>query len=292
MRFVTGVAMTDPTFYLPLARAAEEAGYDVFTIPDSICYPQESSSTYPYNADGTREFLENKPFLEPMTAIAAMAAVTSTIEFCPYVLKLPIRNPVIFAKEATSVAVMSGGRLKLGVGTSPWPDDYEVVGLPYDGRGRRFEECIAIIRGLASGGYFGFDGEFYGFPPVKLNPVPTTAMPFLIGGHGPANIRRAALLADGWMSAGIGFEQLAATIAEIKKLRAEAGLTGPYEIYAHGPADLDLLRQMEEFGVTHVMAGYPGHFNPYGTPQDTETLADKLDRIRRFGDDVIAKVKP
>ena len=119
MKFVTGVAMTDPTFYLPLARAAEEAGYDVFTIPDSICYPQESSSTYPYNADGTREFLENKPFLEPMTAIAAMAAVTSTIEFCPYVLKLPIRNPVIFAKEATSVAVMSGGRLKLGVGTSP-----------------------------------------------------------------------------------------------------------------------------------------------------------------------------
>jgi probable F420-dependent oxidoreductase len=292
MKFVTGVSMTDPSFYVPLARAAEEAGYDVMTIPDSICYPETSDSTYPYTPDGAREFLENKPFLEPMVAISAMAAATSRIEFCPFVLKLPIRHPVIFAKEATSLAVMSGGRLSLGVGTSPWPDDYEIVGLPWEHRGRRFEECIAIIRGLAAGGYFEFHGECYDVPPVKMNPVPSQPIPILIGGHAQANIRRAARLADGWMPAGMAADELVRTIGQLHDLRREYGRERePFAIYAFAMPDVDSIRQIEELGVTHVMTGYFGTFNPYGMATDTEPLADKIDRLRRFGDDVIAKFR-
>jgi alkanesulfonate monooxygenase SsuD/methylene tetrahydromethanopterin reductase-like flavin-dependent oxidoreductase (luciferase family) len=67
MKFAATVAMIDPAFYVPVARAAEAAGFDTIAVPDSIGYPQESSSTYPYNPDGTREFLENKPFLEPLS---------------------------------------------------------------------------------------------------------------------------------------------------------------------------------------------------------------------------------
>jgi alkanesulfonate monooxygenase SsuD/methylene tetrahydromethanopterin reductase-like flavin-dependent oxidoreductase (luciferase family) len=156
MKFLAGVAMADPRFYVPLAKAAEDAGYDSVSVPDSICYPQQASSRYPYNADGTREFLENKPFIEPLIAIAAMGAATSKIEFHTSVLKLPIRHPVIFAKEVSSVSVMVGGRFKLGVGTSPWREDYELVELPWAGRGDRFDECIGIVRGLCAGGYFGF----------------------------------------------------------------------------------------------------------------------------------------
>jgi probable F420-dependent oxidoreductase len=290
MKFVTGVAMTDPSFYVPLARAAEEAGFDVMTIPDSICYPLESDSTYPYTRDGSREFLENKPFLEPMVAIAAMAAATSSIEFCPFVLKLPIRHPVIFAKQATSLAVLSGDRLSLGVGTSPWPDDYEIVGLPWSGRGRRFEECIAIIRGLAAGGYFELHGEFYDVPPIKVNPTPSRPIPILIGGHSAANIRRAAQLADGWMPAGMAPEELLRTIATLGDLRTEYGRDQqPFAVYAFGPPDVAELHRLEDLGVTHAMTGFFGTFNPYGLATDTEPLADKIDRLHRFGEEVIAK---
>ena len=154
MKFIANISMCDASFYVPLAQAAEAAGFDTIAVPDSIAYPKESSSTYPYNFDGTREFLENKPFIEPIVAISAMAAVTSTIEFHTFVLKMPIRHPVLYAKEATSLAVLSDNRFVLGVGSSPWPDDYEIVQLPWEGRGRRFDECIEIVRGLAAGGYF------------------------------------------------------------------------------------------------------------------------------------------
>ena len=94
MKFIANISMCDPTFYVPLAQAAEAAGFDTIAVPDWIAYPEKSSSTYPYNFDGTREFLENKPFIEPHIAMAAMSAVTSTIEFHTFVLKLPIRHPV------------------------------------------------------------------------------------------------------------------------------------------------------------------------------------------------------
>ena len=192
MKFTTPIAMIDPSFYIPLAQAAEEIGFDSIAVPDSIAYPRESSSKYPYNPDGTREFLENKPFIETMTAIAAMGAATERIEFHTFVLKMPMRHPVVLAKEATSIAVLTGNRLVLGVGTSPWPDDYEIVGLPWERRGRRFDECIEIVRGLGAGGYFEYHGEFYEFPAIKLNPVPSQPVPILIGGHSDANLRRAA----------------------------------------------------------------------------------------------------
>src|SRR5271170_6004830 len=99
--------MTDPSYYLPLARAAEVAGYDSMVVPDSICYPEVSDSKYPFNPDGSREFLEGKPFLEPFSIIPAMGAVTERLRFVTFVLKLPIRNPVLVAKQATSTAVLT-----------------------------------------------------------------------------------------------------------------------------------------------------------------------------------------
>src|ERR1043165_3862759 len=148
--------MTEPSFYAPLARAAEEAGYHSMVIPDSICYPRDSTSRYPFNPDGTREFLEDKPFLEPFSLIPALGAVTTRLRFITFVLKLPVRHPLLVAKQATSVAVLTGGRLLLGVGTSPWREDYDLLGVPWAGRGRRMDEELAIIRGLSSGGYFEF----------------------------------------------------------------------------------------------------------------------------------------
>ncbi|SHW12115.1 putative oxidoreductase [Mycobacteroides abscessus subsp. abscessus] len=86
MRFTFAEAMTDPSYYIPLAQAAEAAGYDGMTIADSLAYPYESDAKYPYTPDGNREFLEGKPFIEALTLTAALGAVTSTLRFnkmCP-----------------------------------------------------------------------------------------------------------------------------------------------------------------------------------------------------------------
>src|SRR5690242_17312837 len=120
MRFSYAEALCDPTHYVPLARAAEEAGFDSFVVPDSVCYPEVSDSTYPYTPDGNREFLDGKPFIEPFSLIPALGAVTSRLRFTTFVVKLPIRHPVLVAKQATSVAVMSNNRFGFGIGTSPW----------------------------------------------------------------------------------------------------------------------------------------------------------------------------
>ena len=162
MRFSYAEALCDPAHYLPLARAVEDAGWDTFIVPDSICYPEVSDSKYPYTPDGNREFLEDKPFIEPFSLIPAMGAVTSRLRFTTFVVKLPIRQPVLVAKSVASVAVMTQGRFGFGVGLSPWPEDFVVTGTDWKTRGKRMDEMIAIVRGLLRGGYFEFEGTHYG----------------------------------------------------------------------------------------------------------------------------------
>ncbi len=294
MKFTTTVAMIDPSFYVPLAQAAEDLGFDSIAVPDSIAYPQQSQSSYPYNEDGTREFLENKPFIEPMTAIGAMGAVTERIEFHTFVLKMPMRHPVVLAKEATSVAVVTGNRFVLGVGSSPWPDDYEIVGLSWERRGKRFDECIEIVRGLSAGDYFEYHGEFYDFPAIRLNPVPEHRLPIMIGGHSDANLRRAARSCDGWMAAGGSIEDVTRWVTRLHELRREFGRERePFDIYATtvDSFSADGIKRLEDLGVTHTSGGF-GRFNPYGAEQDPETLAEKIDNLRHYSDDVIARVRP
>lgn len=290
MRFCYAESMTDPSFYGPLARAAEDAGYDSMAVPDSICYPRHSDSRYPFNPDGTREFLEDKPFLDPFALIGALGAVTTRLRFLTFVLKLPVRSPVLVAKQATSAAVLTGNRLLLGVGTSPWREDYEVTGVPWERRGQRMDEEIAIIRGLSAGGYFEHHGEIFDLAPVKMAPVPSEPVPILIGGHGEAALRRAARAGDGWVHGGGDPADLPRLLSRLARLREEAGtLGGPFQVHvisldAYQP---DGVRRLAEQGVTDVIVGFRW---PYRAGPDTEPLAEKAGKLRRYADDVIAKV--
>src|SRR6476620_10215231 len=173
MRFTYAEAMTDASYYAPLAQAAEAAGYTSMTVADSLIYPRESDATYPYTDTGDREFLEDKEFVETMVLVTHLAAVTSTLRFTPFVLKLPVRPPVLVAKQAGSIAYLSGNRLGLGIGLSPWPEDFAAMGVPWARRGRRMDECIDILRGLTSGEFFSYDGEFYQLSAMKQTPAPT-----------------------------------------------------------------------------------------------------------------------
>jgi probable F420-dependent oxidoreductase len=291
VRFSYAESMTDPSFYGPLARAAEEAGYDSMIVPDSICYPKDSASVYPFNPDGSREFLEDKPFLEPFSLIPALGAVTSRLRFVTFVLKLPVRNPILVAKQASSVAVLTGGRLLLGVGTSPWREDYEVLGVPWERRGARMDEELQILRGLLAGGYFEHHGSVFDLPPVKISPVPAEPLPILIGGHGGAALRRAAQVGDGWLHGGGDPADLPGLLARLAALRREAGTEGrPFEVHVISMDAYSVagIRRLEEQGVTDVIVGFRW---PYHTGPDTEPLADKLGNLRRYADDVIAAVK-
>ncbi len=131
-----------------------------------------------------------------------MVAVTTTLRFTPFVLKLPVRPPVLVAKQAASVAALTNNRLALGVGISPWPEDFAIIGVPLAKRGKRMDECMDIVRGLTAGGFFEFHGEFYDIPAIKKCPAPTEPIPLLVGGHADRALRRAVLNGDGWMHAG------------------------------------------------------------------------------------------
>ena len=276
MRFSYAESMTDPAFYGPLAKAAEDAGYASFVVPDSIAYPLDSDTTYPFNPDGSREFLEDKPFLEPFALIPALGAVTSTIRFVTFVVKLPIRHPVMVAKQAASVAALTGDRLLLGVGTSPWPEDYALLDVPWERRGKRMDEAIEVIRGLCRGGFFEFHGEVYDVPPVKMAPVPAAPLPILIGGHGEAALRRAATTGDGWLHGGGDPGDLPGLLARLRQLRAEAGRENePFEthVISLDAYSIDGVRRLEEQGVTDVIVGFRW---PYTVGPDTNRCRSRL----------------
>ncbi|MEB3050302.1 TIGR03619 family F420-dependent LLM class oxidoreductase [Mycolicibacter sp. MYC123] len=288
MRFTYAEAMTDPSYYVPLAKAAEAAGYHSMSIPDSIAYPFESDSKYPYTPDGNREFLDGKAFIETFVLIAALGAVTSTLRFTPFVIKLPIRPPALVAKQAGSLASMINNRLALGVGTSPWPEDYDLMGVPFARRGRRMDECIEIIQGLTTGDYFEFHGEFYDIPKTKMAPAPTQPIPILIGGHAEAALRRAARH-DGWMHGGGDPAELDGLIARLGQLREEEGRAGdPFEIHVISVDGftLDGIKRLEDKGVTDVIVGFRV---PYIMGPDTEPLENKIRNLERFAEHVIAK---
>lgn len=290
MRFTYAEAMTDPTFYIPLAQAAEAAGYHAMTIADSVAYPFESDSKYPYTADGNREFLDGKAFIESFVLTAALCAVTTKLHFNHFVLKLPIRPPALVAKQAGSLAALFDNRLGLGVGTSPWPEDYELMNVPFAKRGKRMDECIDIIRGLTSGDYFEYHGEFYDIPKTKMTPAPSKPIPILIGGHADAALRRAARN-DGWMHGGGDPEELDALLGKLTRFREEAGSADNEDYQIHvisiDAYTADGIKRLEDKGVTDVIVGFR---IPYIMGQDTEPLDAKIRNLEMFAENVIAKL--
>lgn len=286
MRFVLGYGLNDIHHMSQVAVAAEAAGFDAFTIGDSLFYPKHTDSIYPYKG-GDRSFLENIDFLDPVAAIAAMAAVTKTLRFYPGVLKLPCRHPILVAKQFSSLAALSNNRVLLGVGISPWYEDLHYLGIDWEHRGKVMDECLAVIRGVLKGGYFGFDGEFFKFGEIKMRPIPTKPLPILVGGHSKPALRRAARLGDGWMSAGGTLEENEAMVKTLNELRKEYGTADkPFEIHAGvmDYNDTDGMKRMVGIGATHIFTAPWDVYNP------TLSLQEKVDAVNRFGDKVIAKL--
>jgi probable F420-dependent oxidoreductase len=290
MRFAYHACMCPPDQYGELAVIAEELGFDGFTLPDSICYPKVADTKYPYNSDGSRNFLEGTPFIEPFVAIPYMAALTKKLRFTTSVVKLPIRNPIILAKQLTSMQVLTGNRFAFGVGISPWIEDFEIVGEQWEGRGKRMDEMIDILRGLHTGDYFGYDGEFYQVPEHKMCPVPSEPTPMLIGGHAKLALKRAAKIGDGWIHAGGDSQTLKGYIDQINEYRKEYGTDNkPFEVHAitADAFSVDGVKKLEDIGVTECIVGFR---DAYKGEADETSVEDKKNMMSWFGDNIIAKL--
>lgn len=289
MRFTFLESLCDITHLKPLAIAAEACGFDSFAVPESIMYPRESDSQYPYQS-GSREFIA-QPMLDPFVSATHMAAVTERLVLTTFVAKLAVRNPVLAAKSACSVAAISGNRFKFGVGLSPWREDFAVCGQPWENRGRRFDEMLDIVRGLATGEFFEYHGEFFDIPAIRLNPVPGKPLPILLGGHVDAAMRRAALKGDGWMHAGGDKDELGPLLARLQEIRRAEGVADrPFEVHvismdAYRP---DGIRRLEDQGVTDVIVGFRNVYDPATADQPVQ---DKIDAMRHYADTVIARCR-
>ncbi|MBJ7358722.1 TIGR03619 family F420-dependent LLM class oxidoreductase [Nocardioides sp.] len=294
MRFSYAEAMTNATYYAPLAQAAEAAGYTSMTVADSLIYPKESDSKYPYTDTGDREFLEGKEFIECMILCAHLFAVTTTLRLTPFVLKLPVRPPVLVAKQASSLAFLSGNRLGLGVGISPWPEDFANLQVDWARRGKRMDECMDILKGLTIAGeqasFFGYQGEFYSIDELKQSPAPTEPIPLLVGGHVDNALRRAVLKGDGWMHAGGDGEELDRLLARLAEIRKEEGDTRDnFEVHviSYDAYTVDGVKRLEDKGVTDCIVGFRV---PYIKGPDTEPLETKIKNLESYAENIIHKV--
>lgn len=289
MRFSYAETFCDPMFLAPLAQAAEAAGYDSFVVPDSLIFPAASDTLYPYTADGDRAFLEDKPIIEPFTLIPYLAALTNRIRFTTFVLKLAVRPVVLVAKQAASIAVLSDDRLRLGVGISPWPEDFAAMDVPWERRGQRMDEMVDVLRGLMTGDWFEHHGDVLQLERCKICPTPERPIPILIGGHADVALRRAARAGDGWIHAGGDPAELGSMVKRVHALRAEYGRAAePFEVHAISldAFSIDGVRRLEDLGVTDAIVGFR---YPYTSEPDSQPLQEKVDLLRRFADNVVSQ---
>jgi probable F420-dependent oxidoreductase len=182
-----------------LVKAAEAAGFDSVFAVDHVVIPDSYASTYPYAATGRLPGDRSASLPDPLIWMACMAAVTTRLRFMTAVIILPLRNPLVLAKQVATLDHMSGGRIELGIGVGWLEEEFAAVGVPFEKRGKRADEQIAAMRALWAGDGASFAGEFVKFDKVSCNPKPVGgAVPIIIGGHSEAAAKRAGRLGDGF----------------------------------------------------------------------------------------------
>ncbi|MDV6014089.1 TIGR03619 family F420-dependent LLM class oxidoreductase [Haloechinothrix sp. LS1_15] len=289
MKFTLSVALCPPDQLAELAAAAEENGFSSIALPDSLFYSEQTSASYPYTADGSRFWDADTPWVDPLLAATWMAAATSRIRFYTSVLKLGSRHPVVLARQLGTVATLTGDRFGLGLGVGWLPEEFEWCGVPYEGRGKRADEAIEVLRLILGGGMVSYSGEHFQFGELRMTPAPRSRMPFYIGGHSKPALRRAARYGDGWSSAMMRFDELRATIERLRELLAEQGRQGdPFEFQAVcvDRFGADGYRDQAAIGVTDAVV-MPWVFDGLGFDAD---IVAKKDSIKKFADEVIGEV--
>ena len=212
-----------------MARAIEEAGFDGAWVSDHIVMPERIDSWYPFADDGVVRWPTAVDWYDVMVSLAIAAGVTERVTLGTAVLVLPLRHPVELAKQAASLDAASGGRVVLGVGAGWLREEFDALGVPFEGRGGRMEEWMAIARACWTGRPPEHRSERYVLPAGTLClPVPPRgAIPFLVGGHSAFALRRAGRVGDGWLGQQAADEldadAAAAAIGTVREAAVAAG---------------------------------------------------------------------
>ncbi len=297
MRFCVPFPMFPADHLMALAPVAEAAGFHFIAVPDSAFYPETVSADYPYSADGSRFWAADTPFVEPFVAIAAMAGVTSRIRFVTNVVKLPLRDPLMVAKQLSSVAVLSGERVELGVGLSWIPEEFEWTRTEMKTRGARLDEQVEILRALCGGGgpkFVEHHGTHYDFGRLMMSPSPEQPVRLHVGGHSEPALRRAARIGDGWISVQATTEEIRRVAADLARYRDEFDRAGsPFDLnvlpidIVPNASGLDgyaaLAADIEALGMNATFQVVPWYFTG-GDPGD---LAVRRHAIEASGADLI-----
>jgi probable F420-dependent oxidoreductase len=251
---------------LELARAAEVAGLDSVWVADHIVLPLQPGSRYPYSRDGSTSFKPEDGFLDALTTLAVVAGATERIRLGTSVLVLPMRDPLPVAKAVATLDVLSGGRLVLALGTGWLREEFEALGVPFEGRSRRLREMVDALRELWSRGRAAAEGREVRFPEVVCEPRPLQrgGPPLWVGGTSEAALRRAAEFGDGWHAVGSRPEMLAAGRKRLAELALAAGRRAErlnFSTSAGLPADparaLERLSVLQEIGLDDVVLNLP-----------------------------------
>jgi len=229
----------------------EAAGFDSLWISDHVVMPDVVRSPYPFAADGKANWATDAPWFDAVALLGMMTAATTEVELGVAVLLLPLRHPVVFAKQAATIDALSDGRLALGVGAGWMAEEFDALDVPFRTRGRRLDEWIDLARACWTGAPAAFDGAHYQLPAgVQCYPVPAHHIPLLLGGHSSAALRRAGTSGDGWLAQQSALSiDVAALEQGVGAMRAAADTVG------RDPSDLRVIvRLVESADVPELVA--------------------------------------
>jgi probable F420-dependent oxidoreductase len=240
LAYANTIPFTDPAPATDLVVAAEEVGFESVWTVEHVIWPHEYDSVYPYHPSGKMPGTPEVPIPDPLIWLTWVAAGTSRIRLGTGVMILPLRNPLVLAKELATLDHLSGGRMELGIGAGWLEEEFDAVGVPFAGRGRRVDEMIDAMRALWRDGSASFSGERFAFDDVALNPKPAgRRIPIVVGGQSNAAIRRAVARGDGFYPGPDSIDELDRILSELRAACLEAG---------RDPADIE------------ISAAYPGRF--------------------------------
>jgi probable F420-dependent oxidoreductase len=244
--------------YLPtrdlvtLASYAEELGLEGVAVGDHVCVPANVSSIYPYSGH-TADLPIDTEFPDPIVLAAGLGVATTSLRFMTYVLLVPLRHPVLLAKEIATAAVLSQGRLDIGVGVGWLREEFDALGVPFNQRGSRMDESIQVMRSLWAGSAVEHKGKNFAFEPIAVHPTPPAPVRVFVGGYSDAALWRAARQGDGWVAVNPTIEELEAMLRRLEQqLRDAERDVSTFSIRSglKGRATAGRIQALEELGVS------------------------------------------
>ena len=260
----------DPAVIAAVARAAEVAGFSTLWSGEHVVMVDRPDSPYPYTGDGKIAVPSDADWLDPLVALAFVAAVTSRIRIATGILLLPQHNPVMVAKQAASLDVLSEGRFALGIGVGWSSEEFAALGVPFRGRARRMEEFVEAMRTLWRDDVSSYHGEFVDFDEVRSYPKPVRArqLPVFVGGNSDRALDRVVAYGDGWYGFSLSVDEIPERVAALSSRcrradRDPATVEVAVSLRDGSPQDVDALAAM---GVTElvVVDSPPAHSDQAG----------------------------